>query len=148
MRKAERQQLQDMVLQWILLWAVLGLALGILQLLRTGAVSWIFSLTLGGGAGGLGTGILYAGLMLLTENWRDSLADTPGLPAQVGPQVACGVAAGILPGLLVGGLSGALFFGAVGALTSVVVNWRSVREGLRPRVAARKPVNAKGSMKR
>src|SRR5215212_6852892 len=87
MRKAERQQVQDMVLQWILLWAVLGLVLGIVQLLRTGAVSWIFSLTLGAGAGGLGTGILYAGLMLLTENWRDSLADTPGLPAQVGPQI-------------------------------------------------------------
>jgi hypothetical protein len=148
MRKAERQQLQDMVLQWVLLWAVIGLALGILQLLRTGAVSWIFSLTLGGGAGGLGTGILYAGLMLLTENWRDSLADTPGLPAQVGPQVACGVGAGILPGLLVGGLSGALFFGGLGALTSAVLNWRSVREGMRPRVAARKPISAKGPTKR
>ena len=148
MRKAAQQQLQDMVLQWILLWAVLGLALGIVQLLRTGAVSWIFSLGLGAAAGGLGTGILYAGLMLLTDSWRDSLADTPGLPAQVGPQVVCGAGAGIVPGLLVGGLSGALFFGGLGALSAAVVNWRSVREGLRPRVPPRKPVTAKGSMKR
>ena len=148
MRKAERQRLQDMVLQWSLLWAVIGLVMGIVQLFRTGAVSWIPSLGLGAAAGGLGTGIVYAGLMLVTENWRDSLADTPGLPAQLGPQLLCGVGAGILPGLLVGGVSGALFFGGLGAVTAALINWRSVRESLRPRTPARKPLNAKRPMKR
>lgn len=129
MRKAHRQ-LQDIVLLWTVAWAVVGLGLGIVQLLRTGQVSWIPALGLGAAAGGLGIGILYAGLMVLTEDWRDSLADTPGLLAQLGPQVLCGVGAGLIPGLLVGGFSGALFFAALAGCSAAAFNWKSVRESM------------------
>lgn len=148
MRKRERQQLQDMVLQWTLFWGVVGLALGLVQVLRTGAISWILTLGLGAAAGGIGTGILYAGLMMLTEDWRDSLADTPGFFSQAGPQLICGAVAGLIPGLVVGGFGGAIFFGALGACSAAVVNWRSVREGIRRPVAERKIANPKGATRR
>jgi MFS family permease len=143
MKKKELQQLQDTVLLWAVTWAAIGLAFGIAQLLRTGQVSWIPSLGLGAAAAGLGMGILYALLMVLTEDWRDSLADTPGLAAQLAPQVLCGAGAGVLGGLLAGGFSGALFFGALGAITSTIFNWRRVKEDLRDRAARRKPVKPK-----
>ena len=82
---------------------------GYCQLLRTGHVSWIPSLGLAAAAGGLGMGILYTALMLVTEDWRDSLADTPGMTAQLGPPVLCGTGAGLVAGLLAGGFSGAAF---------------------------------------
>jgi hypothetical protein len=142
MRKAHRQ-LQDMVLLWTVAWAVIGLALGIAQLLRTGQISWIPGLGLGGAAGGLGIGILYAGLMVLTEDWRDSLADTPGIVAQLGPQVLCGAGAGLIPGLLVGGISGALFFATLGACSAAVFNWRAAQEAMLARAARSKLRKAK-----
>ena len=86
MRKSKLLQLQGTILQWTIAWAVIGLVLGVAQLLRTGHVSWIPSLGLAAAAGGLGMGILYTALMLVTEDWRDSLADTPGMTAQLGPQ--------------------------------------------------------------
>jgi hypothetical protein len=143
MNKKEIQRLQDMVLLWALTWGVVGLALGIAQVLRTGQVSWIPSLGLGAAAAGLGMGILYAVLMILTDGWRDSLADTPGLPAQLGPQVLCGAGAGVVGGLLAGGFSGALFFGGLGAVTAAVFNWKSVKDELRARAARRKLVKSK-----
>lgn len=154
MRKAVQQQLLDMVLKWILVWALVGLGLGIIQLLRTGAVSWIPALSLGAAAGGLCIGGVYAALMVMTEDWRDSLADTPGILAQVGPQVLCGAGAGLIPGFLAGGAGGALFFGGLGACTAAAFNWKGVSEGMRPRVTGRKagnakgPINAKGTTKR
>ena len=145
MRKKTLRGLQDTVLLWTLAWAMVGLALGIVQLLRTGQVSWIPSLSLGAAAGGLGIGILYAGLMFLTEDWRDSLADTPGLAAQLGPPVLCGALAGVIAGFLVGGFSGAFFFATVGALTAAMFNWKSAKEELRARAAARRK-GAKGKV--
>jgi hypothetical protein len=147
MRKARRQQLQDMVLQWVIVWALLGLSLGIAQLMRTGAVSWIPALGFGAAAGGLCIGVLYTGLMVLTENWRDSLADTPGVLPQAGVQVLCGAGAGLIPGLVAGGISGGLFFGAIGACTAVAFNWKSVQEGFRHRVTGRKLSKVKGTAK-
>jgi hypothetical protein len=148
MRKAQRQQLQDMVLQWVIVWALIGLSLGIVQLMRTGAVSWIPALGLGAAAGGLCIGVLYAGLMVATENWRDSLADTPGVLAQAGTQMLCGAAAGLIPGSVAGGISGGLFFGAIAACTAALFNWKSVQEGLRARPSGRKPAKVKGSATR
>jgi len=145
MKKKELQQLQDTVLLWAVAWGVIGLALGIVQVLRTGQVSWIPSLGLAAAAAGLGMGILYAVLMILTDGWRDSLADTPGLPAQLGPQVVCGAGAGVIGGLLAGGFGGALFFGGLGAVTAAVFNWKSVQQEIRARAAARrKPLKSKG----
>src|SRR3954466_11355829 len=92
MRKSKLRQLQDTILLWTIAWAVIGLVLGIAQLLRTGQVSWIPSLGLAAAAGGLGMGILYTALLLLTEDWRDSPADTPGLAGQVGAPGLCGAA--------------------------------------------------------
>jgi hypothetical protein len=143
MKKKELQRLQDSVLLWTVTWAAIGLAFGIAQLLRTGQVSWIPSLGLGAAAAGFGMGILYALLMILTEGWRDSFADTPGLAAQLAPQVLCGAGAGIMGGLLAGGYSGALFFGALGAITATIFNWKQVKDDLRDRAARRKPVKPK-----
>src|SRR3954451_16302046 len=104
MRKSKLRQLQDTILLWTIAWAVLGLVLGIAQLFRTGQVSWIPSLGLAAAAGGLGMGILFIALILVTEKLRGSLADTPAMAAQLGPQVLCGAGAGLVAGLLVGGL--------------------------------------------
>jgi len=142
MRKA-LQQLQDMVLLWTVSWAAVGLVLGVAQLLRTGQISWIPGLGLGGAAAGLGIGILYAGLMVLTEDWRDSLADTPGVLAQLGPQVVCGAGAGLIAGLLVGGISGALFFATLGACSAAAFNWKTARESMLARAARGKLSKAK-----
>jgi hypothetical protein len=137
MRKSAIQQLQNSVMLWTVSWAMVGLALGIVQLLRTGEVSWIPGLGLGAAAAGLGMGILYTGLFVMTANWRDSLADTPGVAAHLGPPVLCGLGAGLIAGFLVGGFGGAGFFAALGALTAAAFNWKSAREGLRSRAAAR-----------
>ena len=146
MRKSKILQLQDTILLWTISWAVIGLALGVAQLLRTGKISWIPSLGLAAAAGGLGMGILYTALMLLTENWRDSLADTPGMAAQLGPQVLCGAGAGLVAGLLVGGFSGALFFAPLGAVTAAIFNWKSAQEALRELAAARRKALSKGKV--
>jgi hypothetical protein len=139
------RQIQNITLSWTVAWAIGGLAFGIIQLLRTGQVSWIPALGLGATAAGLGVGILYACLMLVTEDWRDSLADTPGVMAQVAPQVLCGVGAGLAAGLLAGGFSGALFFAGLGAASAAAFNWKSVRDSLPSRAARGKTVSkAKG----
>jgi len=147
MRKSKLRELQDTILLWTIAWAVVGLVMGIVQLLRTGQISWIPSLGLAAAAGGLGMGILYTALMLVTEDWRDSLADTPGMMAQLGPQVLCGAGAGVVAGLLVGGLSGALFFTPLGAVTAASFNWKSAKEALRERAAARRKALSKGKVK-
>jgi MFS family permease len=143
MKKKDLQHLQDTVLLWTVTWAAIGLAFGIAQLLRTGQVSWIPSLGLGAAAAGFGMGILYALLMVMTAGWRDSLADTPGLAAQLAPQVLCGAGAGVMGGLLAGGFSGALFFGALGAITATIFNWKWVKDDIRERAARRKPLKPK-----
>ncbi len=147
MRKSKLLQLQGTILQWTIAWAVIGLVLGIAQLLRTGHVSWIPSLGLAAAAGGLGMGILYTALMLVTEDWRDSLADTPGMTAQLGPQVLCGTGAGLVAGLLAGGFSGAAFFIPLGAVTAAIFNWKTAQEALRERAAARRKAMSKGKVK-
>jgi hypothetical protein len=138
------RQIQHEALRWTLAWAIVGLVIGVVQLLRTGEVFWVPALGGGAAAAGLGMGVLYACLIVVTEDWRDSLADTPGLMAQLGPQVLCGAGAGLVAGLLAGGIGGALFFAALGACSAAVFSWRSVRDSLPPRAARGKPSKAKG----
>jgi hypothetical protein len=129
-------------LKWCAAWAVIGCMLGLLLMLgkaeplaESGAkpssifayVFWVPALAGGAAAGGLAIGLIFAGFMTVTTDWRDSLADTPGMLAQVGPQIMCGAGAGLVAGLLAGGIGGALFFGALGACTAAGFYWMSVR---------------------
>jgi hypothetical protein len=129
-----------LALHWAAAWGAIGLVLGTLLMGgkapafgESGARSdsilayafWIP--TLGGGAAGagLGIGLVYAGLMRLTTDWRDSI-EGEGTMVWLGPELLCGALAGLLPGLLVGGPMGALFFATLGASFAGVVKWRSM----------------------
>jgi hypothetical protein len=132
-------KLPQVALQWVSAWAVAGLATGIVLMLlkampftesgakpEEGFALWIPAMALAGAAAGLGVGLLYAGLMLVTEEWRNSLeGDT--LTVRLGPQVLCGSIAGLVAGLIAGGFGGAAFFAALGALTAAAMNWRAAR---------------------
>jgi hypothetical protein len=88
---------------------------------------WIPGMALAGAAAGLGVGLLYAGLMLVTEEWRNGLeGDT--LTIRLGPQVLCGTTAGFVAGLVAGGFGGAAFFALLGACTAAALNWRAARQ--------------------
>jgi hypothetical protein len=87
---------------------------------------WLPIMALAGAAGGLGVGLLYACLMTVTEEWRNSLeGDT--LTITLGPQVLCGAVAGLAAGLVAGGFGGAAFFAFLGASTAAALNWRAAR---------------------
>jgi hypothetical protein len=136
------QQILRVALAWARAWAVVGTLLGMLLMLGKilpfaaagarpdsflGHWFWVITLGLGAAAAGLGIGILHAGLMAVTEEWRESVEEAPGLVAKWGPHVLCGAAAGLIPGLLVGGLSGAIFFAFLGAGSAAAFNWRAAR---------------------
>jgi hypothetical protein len=129
-------------LRWAAAWAAVGFVLGVLLMLGKappfaesgakpdsilGYIFWVPALGGGAAAAGLGIGLIFTGLMALTTEWRESLEDTPGAMAQLGPDVGCGAAAGLIAGLLVGGLTGALFFGGLGAGFAGVMKWRAVK---------------------
>ena len=131
-------------LQWAATWAAVGLVLGTLLMIgkappfaESGSHSenmlayafWIP--TLGGGAAGagLGIGLVYAALMALTTDWRDSLEGDTAM-IRFGPDVLCGAIAGLIPGLLVGGPSGGLFFAGLGAATGAGFKWRELRTAI------------------
>jgi hypothetical protein len=133
-----------LALQWAATWAALGLVLGTLLMIGkapafgdSGAHSdnilaytfWIP--TLGGGAAGagLGIGLVYAALMALTTDWRDSLEGDTAM-VRFGPDVLCGTIAGLIPGFLVGGLSGGAFFAGLGAATGAAFKWWELRKAL------------------
>ena len=130
-------KLPQVALQWVSAWAVAGLATGILLMLLEALPFaerarmpdnkfWIPAMALAGAAAGLGVGMLYAGLMVVTEEWRNGLeGDT--LTIRLGPQVLCGMVAGVAAGLLAGGLGGAAFFAFLGACTAAALNWRAAR---------------------
>ena len=130
--------------QWAATWAVLGLVLGTLLMIgkapafgESGAhsdnmLAYIFWIpTLGGGAAGagLGIGLVYAGLMALTTDWRDSLEGDTAM-VRFGPDVVCGAIAGLIPGLVVGGPSGGLFFATLGAATGAGFKWWELRTAI------------------
>jgi hypothetical protein len=127
-------------LYWAAAWGVVGLILGTLLMIgkappfaESGSHSdnmlayafWIP--TLGGGAAGagLGIGLVYACLMQLTTDWRDSL-EGEGAMVWLAPELLCGALAGLVPGLLVGGLTGALFFASLAAVSAGIMKWRSM----------------------
>jgi len=131
-------------LRWAAAWAAVGLVLGILLMLGKappfaesgakpdsilGYIFWVPALGGGAAAAGLGIGLIFTGLMALTTGWRESLEDTPGAMAQLGPDVACGAVAGLTAGLLVGGFTGALFFGTLGAGFAGVMKHLALRKG-------------------
>jgi hypothetical protein len=92
-----------------------------------GYIFWVPALGGGAAAAGLGIGLIFTGLMALTTEWRESLEDTPGMMARLGPDVLCGAVAGLIAGLLVGGSTGAFFFATLGVCSAAIMKWRSVR---------------------
>ena len=129
-------KLPQVALQWTGAWAVAGLVVGILLMLiktlpfaqsgRTDNNFWLPVMALAGAAAGLGVGLVYACLMTISAEWRNSLeGDT--LAIRLGPQVLCGAVAGVVAGLLAGGLGGAVFFAGLGACTAAALNWRAAR---------------------
>jgi hypothetical protein len=132
------QRLARSAMQWTIGWGVGGVVLGVpLMLLKmmmeSGARAddlsfyafWVPALGLGAAAGGLGIGVLYSGLMTITEEWRLQYEqETPGVKGRLLPPVLCGAAAGLVPGLLVGGIGGAFFFALLAAVTATAFNWR------------------------
>jgi hypothetical protein len=130
-------KLPQVALRWTAAWAVAGLVVGVLLMLLKALPFvesarlpddefWIPIMALAGAAAGLGVGLLYACLMAVTEEWRNSLeGDT--LAVRLGPQVLCGALAGIVAGLLAGGFGGAVFFAGLGACTAAALNWRAAR---------------------
>jgi hypothetical protein len=119
-------KLPQLAASWIIAWAVAGLIAGIILRLLKEDASWIPMMVLAGAAAGLGVGLLYAFLMTISQEWRNSLeGDT--LTVRLGPQVACGAVAGLVAGLLAGGFGGAAFFAGLGACTAAALNWRAAR---------------------
>jgi hypothetical protein len=136
------QRLTRSAMQWTIGWGIAGVVLGVPAMLgkiiaKTGALPddslafygfWIPALGLGGAAGGLGIGFLYAALMMGTEEWRLQYEqDTRGVKGWLLPPVVCGAAAGLIPGLLVGGIGGALFFALLAGATAATLTWWEVR---------------------
>ena len=136
-------RLPQVALRWTAVWAVGGLVVGIcLMLLKalpvaessykpesvSSYVSWVPVIALAGAAAGLGIGLLYACLMALTEEWRNSIEGT-GIMVRLGPLVLCGAAAGLVAGLLAAGFGGALFFALLGACSAAGLNWKVARDG-------------------
>jgi len=128
-------------LKWTVAWAAAGLVVGVLLMLMKALpfgesgdrpdnvlsyAAWIPGMAIAGAGAGLGVGFIYSGLMVVTEDWRDSYEAT-GMVGRLGPQVLCGAGAGLVAGLLAGGLGGALFFAGLGACSAAALNWRAAR---------------------
>lgn len=130
-------------LKWSGVWAVIGCIVGLLLMVGKAApfaasggksssvFTYVFSvpaLTAGAAAAGLAIGLIFAGLMAVTTEWRESLEDTPGMTARLGPDALCGAVAGFVPGLLVGGISGGLFFASLGAASGGIMKYWIIRK--------------------
>ena len=132
-------------LRWAATWAGIGVVLGVMFMLgkappfgqsatvpaSDNMLDYAFWVPMLGGAAaaaGLGVGILFAVLMIVTADWRDSL-EGEGLMIRMGPDMMCGAAAGLIAGLLVGGITGALFFATLGSFSAAGMNWFTNRSG-------------------
>jgi hypothetical protein len=128
-------------LRWAAAWAAVGLLIGVLfvsgktllagpgaEVNILGYVLWAPVLAGAAAAAGLGIGLIFAGLMAVTADWRDSLVGD-GIMIRLGPDVLCGAGAGLVPGFLVGGLGSALFFAFVGGCFAAAFNWWASRTG-------------------
>jgi hypothetical protein len=145
-------------LRWSITWAVVGFAVGILNVLghslpfvelespsASAAASpfGIVALGLSAAAGGLGMGLLYACLWIWSADLREAY-EKPGFAGTVRPYALCGAAAGLIAGFLVGGFTGALFFALLGAMTAIGLNWREIRTGLETSRSPQRPTPTPG----
>ncbi len=129
-------------LRWSVAWAIVGLVVGVLSLVRQalpfteasarpdgGTAFWVPVMIGAAAAAGLGMGLIYTGLLAVSADWRDSL-EGDDWKTRLAPYVLCGAAAGLIAGFLVGGFSGALFFAVPGGCTAGALTWIEIRKGL------------------
>jgi len=129
-------------LRWAVAWAIVGLVVGVLSLVRKalsfteananpdgGTAFWVPVMIGAAAAAGLGIGSIYTGLLAVSADWRDSL-EGDDWKTRLGPYVLCGAAAGLIAGFLVGGITAALFFAVLGACTAGALTWIDIRKGL------------------
>jgi hypothetical protein len=135
------REILRVALRWTMAWAVAGLVMGVSLMLMKAMplaesghqpddvlsyAAWIPGMAIAGAAAGLGMGFLYASLMALTEEWRDSYEGS-GTLSRLGPQVLCGAVAGLVAGVLMLDLGAVLFFAVLGACSAAALNWRAIR---------------------
>jgi MFS family permease len=129
-------------LRWAVTWAIGGLVIGVLSMLRDtlpfiepsarpdgGVAFWVPVMIGAAAAAGLGIGVIYTGLVAVTTDWRDSLQGD-NWKTRLGPYVLCGAVAGLIAGFLAGGFTGALFFAVLGGGTAAALTWLDLRKGL------------------
>jgi hypothetical protein len=131
-----------LALRWAVTWAIGGLVVGVVSLVRQtlpfmepsakpdgGIAFWVPIMIGAAAAAGLGVGVIYTGLLALSAGWRDSL-EGDDWKIRFGPYVLCGAAAGLMAGFLVGGFTGALFFAVLGGCTAGALTWIELRKSL------------------
>jgi MFS family permease len=128
-------------LRWAVTWAIGGLVVGVLSLVwktlpftearpQDGGIAfWVPVMISAAAAAGLGIGLIYTGLLVVSADWRDSL-EGDDWKTRLGPYVLCGAGAGLIAGFLVGGFTGALFFAMLGGCTAGLLTWMDIRKGL------------------
>jgi MFS family permease len=127
-------------LRWAVAWAIVGLVVSVLSLLRNiyfaessgldGGIAYSVPAMIAAAAvAGLVLGLIYTGFLALTADWRDSL-EGDDWKTRLIPYALCGAAAGLIPGFLVGGFTGALFFAVLGGCTALALRWIEVRIGV------------------
>lgn len=129
-------------LRWAVAWAIVGLVVSVLSLVRKtlfytegsgspdGGIAFSIPVMIGAAAAaGLALGLIYTGLLAVSADWRDSL-QADDWKTRLGPYVVCGAAAGLMAGFLVGGFTGALFFAVLGGCTAGALTWIEMRKGL------------------
>ena len=128
--------------RWAVAWAIVGLVVSVLSLVRKtlfyteasgspdGGIAFSVPIMIGAAAAaGLALGLIYTGLVAMSADWRDSLQGDDW-KTRLGPYVVCGAAAGLIAGFLVGGFTGALFFAVLGGCTAGALTWIELRNGL------------------
>lgn len=129
-------------LRWAVAWAIVGLVVSVLSLVRKtlfyteasgspdGGIAFSVPIMIGAAAAaGLALGLIYTGLLAVSADWRDSLQGDDW-KTRLGPYVVCGAAAGLIAGFLAGGFTGALFFAVLGGCTAGALTWIEMRKGL------------------
>lgn len=129
-------------LRWAVAWAIVGLVVSVLSLVRKtlfyteaggspdGGIAFSVPIMIGAAAAaGLALGLIYTGLLAVSADWRDSLQGDDW-KTRLGPYVVCGAAAGLIAGFLAGGFNGALFFAVLGGCTAGALTWIEMRKGL------------------
>ena len=127
-------------LRWAVAWAIVGLVVSVLSLVRKtfyfteasagldGGIAYSVPVMIGAAAAaGLALGLIYTGLLAVSADWRDSL-ESEDWKTRLAPFGLCGAVAGLIPGFLVGGFTGALFFAVVGGCTALALTWIEMKQ--------------------